>query len=57
MVVENDEMMALIMSERFGVVLQEMYNLMKEKDKKTHQITFEFNDVRFTLNGELLGDD
>lgn len=47
--IENDDMMAVIMTAKFGEVCSMMAEIANQREDKTKVLTFDFADVQFTL--------
>lgn len=55
--IENDDMMAVVMTARFGEVCSMMANIANQKEDKTKVLTFDFTDVQFTLECKIKGNE
>ena len=47
--IENDGMMAVVMTAKFGEVCFMMAEIANDREDKTKVLTFDFADVQFTL--------
>lgn len=47
--IENDDMMSVVMTAKFGEVCSMMANIANQREDKTKVLTFDFADVQFTL--------
>ena len=47
--IENDDMMSVVMTAKFGEVCAMMAEIANDREDKTKVLTFDFTDVQFTL--------
>ena len=51
--IENDDMVAVIMTAKFGEVCSMMTEIAMQREDKCKELFFEFTDVKFTLKCEI----